>query len=170
MSLYPLHRFTGSIFITCSFLLEQPLLIFSKPLTIDLTINIIFDEGDFNEIDFSCPWTITTRSNSEDFIITKLRWSPILHCFVAVKLHPTNDRNKITNFKLEEYSFLEAQLSGFLDNYAHNPEPHPSQYHLHVLGELADTTVALIKLNELQYTIRNCETNLATKCILTSTA
>ena len=98
-------------------------------------MNIIFDEVEFN-----CPWKITTPSgNSESFIITKLRWSQISPCFISVTLHPTNDKNKITTFERVQDSLLEAQLSEALDEYFLNPEQHVEQYHLHVLGELTDT-------------------------------
>ena len=103
-------------------------------------MNKIFDEGDIDEIEFNCPWKITTPSgNSEDFIITKLRWSLISLCFISVTLHPTNDKNRITTFKIAPNSLLEAQLSEALDEYLLNPEQHVDQFHLHVLGELTDT-------------------------------
>ena len=102
-------------------------------------MNINFDEGDIDEIEFNCPWKITTPSgNSEDFIITKLRWSLISLCFISVTLHPTSDKI-ITTFEIAENSFLEAQLSEALDEYLLNPEQHVDQYHLHILGELTDT-------------------------------
>ena len=101
-------------------------------------MNIIFD-GDIDEIEFNCPWKKLRPGNSEDFIITKLRWSLISHCFISVTLHPTSDKNEITTFEIAENSFLEAQLSEALDEYLLNTEQHVDQYHLHALGELTDT-------------------------------
>ena len=104
-------------------------------------MNIIFDEGEIDEVEFNCPWKITTPSgNSENFIITKLRWSQISPCFISVTLHPTSDKNKVTTFEVAEDSFLEVQLSKAPNEYLRNPE----QYHLHVLGELTDTITPLM--------------------------
>ena len=103
-------------------------------------MNIVFDEGEIDEVEFNCPWKITTPlGNSENFIITKLRWSLISPCFISVTLHSTSDKNKITTFEIAPDTFLEAQLSEALDKYLLNPEQHVEQYHLHVLGELTDT-------------------------------
>ena len=103
-------------------------------------MNIIFDEGDFDEIESNCPWKITTPSgNSENFIITKLRRSLISPCFISVTLHPTNDKKKITTFEIAQNKFLESQLSEALDEYLLNPKQHVDQYHTHVLGELTYT-------------------------------
>ena len=102
-------------------------------------MNIIFDEGDIDEIEFNCPWKITTPSgNNEKFIITELRWSLISPSFISVTLYSTNDKNKIPTFEIAPNRFLEAQLSEALDEYL-NPEQHVDQYYLHVLGELTDT-------------------------------
>ena len=90
-------------------------------------MNIVFDEGEIDEVEFNCPWKITTPSgNSENFVITKT-------------LHPVSDKNKITTFEIAQDSYLEAQLSEALDKYLLNPEQHVEQYHPHVLGELTDT-------------------------------
>ena len=98
-------------------------------------INIIFDEGEIGrnwmKVEFNCPWKITTPSgNSENFIITKLRWSQISPCFISVTLHSTSDNNKVTTFEVAEDSFLEVQLSKALNKYLWNPEQHVEQYHL----------------------------------------
>ena len=103
-------------------------------------MNIVFDEGDIDEIEFNCPWKITAPSgNSETLIITKLRWSLVSLCFISVTLHPSSDKNNKTNFEIAENSFREAQRSEALDEYLLNPEQHVDQYHLYVLGELTDT-------------------------------
>ena len=108
-------------------------------------MNIIFDEGEIDEVEFNCPWKITTSSgNSENFIITKLRWSQISPCFISVTLHPTSDKNEVTTFEVAEDIFLEVQLSKGLNEYLRNAEQHVEQYHLHVLGELTDTITPLI--------------------------
>ena len=108
-------------------------------------MNIIFDEGEIDEVEFNCPWKITTPSgNSEKVIITKLRWSQTSLCFISVTLHPTSDKNKVTTFEVAKDSFLEAQLSKALSEYLRNPEQHVQQYHLHVLGELTDTITPLM--------------------------
>ena len=59
--------------------------------------------------------------------------------FHLCNTNPTNDKIKITTFKIAPNSRLEAQLSEALDEYLLNPEQHVDQYHLHVLGELTDT-------------------------------
>ena len=108
-------------------------------------MDISFDEGKIDEVQFNCPWKITTPSgNSENFIITKLRWSQISPCFISVTLHPTSDKNKVTTFEVAEDSFLEVQLSKALNDYLRNPEQHVEQYHIHVLGELTDTITPLM--------------------------
>ena len=106
-------------------------------------MNIVFDVGDIDEIEFNCPWKTTAPSgSSENLIITKLGWSLVALCFISVTLHPTSDNNKRTTFEIAENSFLEAQLSEALDEYFLNPEQHVDQYHLYVLGELTDTIAA----------------------------
>ena len=100
-------------------------------------MDIDFDAGEIEEIEFNCPWTITTPSgNSENFIITKLRWSQFSPCFTSVTLHPTSNKTKIITFEITRHSLLEVQLGKALDEYLLHPEQHVEQYHLHVLGEL----------------------------------
>ena len=106
-------------------------------------MNVVFDEGDIDEIEINCPWKITAHSgSSENLIITKLRWSLVSRCFISVTLQPTSDKNNETTFEIAENSFREAQLSEALDEYLLNPEQHVDQYHLYVLGELTDTIAA----------------------------
>ena len=103
-------------------------------------MDIIFDAGEIEEIEFNCPWRITTPSgNSENFIITKLRWLLFSPCFISITLHPSSNKNKITTFEIAEHSSLEAQLGKAIDEYLLNPEQHVEQYQLHALGELTDT-------------------------------
>ena len=106
-------------------------------------MSITLTESDIDEIEFNCPWKITTPSgNSEDFIITNLRWSFTKPSFILITLHPVNNKSKTSTLEIAKNRFLREQLSEALDNYAEEPESHITQYQLHILGELADTTAA----------------------------
>ena len=106
-------------------------------------MNFYLSNEVIEEVNFNCPWKITTPSgNSEDFIITKLRWSFTKPSFILITLHPVNCKSKTSTLEIAKNRFLREQLSEALDNYAEEPESHITQFQLHILGELADTTAA----------------------------
>ena len=102
-------------------------------------MDIIFDEGEIDEVEFNCPWKITTPSGiTENFNIIKLKWS-----FISIHtIHPVDDKSKVSTLDIANNRFLREQLSEALDNYAEEPESHITPFQLHILGELADTTAA----------------------------
>ena len=88
LSLYPLHQ---TVFITCSFLLEQLPLMFLEMLTIASKYDSLSYEC-IEEVHFNCPFKITTPSgNTVDFNSVKLRWSFTKPSFILITLHPVNN-------------------------------------------------------------------------------
>ena len=95
------------------------------------------------EVNFNCPFKITTPAGvTENFNIIKLKWSFIKPSFILITIHPVNNKSKVSTLEIANNRFLREQLSEALDNYAEEPESHITQFQLHILGELADTTAA----------------------------
>ena len=95
------------------------------------------------EVNFNCPFKITTPSDiTGNFNIINLKWSLIKPSFILITIHAVNNKNKVSTLEIANNRFLREQLSEALDNYAEEPESHITQFQLHILGELADTTAA----------------------------
>ena len=106
-------------------------------------MDIFFDKGEIDEVEFNCPFKITTPAGvTENFNIIKLKWSFIKPSFILITIHPVNNKSKVSTLEIASNRFLREQLSEALDNYAEEPESHITQFQLHTLGELADTTAA----------------------------
>ena len=106
-------------------------------------MDIFFDEDEIDEVEFNCPFKITTPSGiTENFNIIKLKWSFIKPSFILITIHPADDKSKVSTLDIANNRFLREQLSEALDNYAEEPESHITPFQLHILGELADTTAA----------------------------
>ena len=95
------------------------------------------------EVNFNCPIKITTPSGiTENFNIIRLKWSFTKPSFILITIHPVNSKSKVSTLVFASNKFLREQLSEALDNYAEEPESHITQFQLHILGELVDTTAA----------------------------
>ena len=80
LSPYTLHQFTGTIFITCLFLLEQ------QPYPTNEL---------FRAVNFNCLFKITTPSgNTVDFNNVNLRRSFTKPSFISITLHPVKNKSK----------------------------------------------------------------------------
>ena len=95
------------------------------------------------EVNFNCPFKITTPSGiTENFNIVRLKWSFTKPNFILITIHPVKNKSKVSTLEIASNRILRVQLSEALDNYAEEPESHITQFQLHILGALADTTAA----------------------------
>ena len=105
-------------------------------------MNLHLNNECIEEVSFNYPFKITTPSGiTENFNIINLKWSFTKPSFILI-IHPVNSKSKVSTLEIASNRFLREQLSEALDNYAEEPESHITQFQLHVLGELADTTAA----------------------------
>ena len=97
----------------------------------------------FEEVTFNCPFKITTPSGfTGNFNIINLKSSFTKPSFILITIHPVNNKSKVSTLEIVSKRSLREQLSEALDKYAEEPESHITQFKLHILGELADTTAA----------------------------
>ena len=122
----------------------------------------IYDENKIEEIELTCPWTITLPSGaSHDFMITKLRWSFQYPSWLTASIYPIENPSKpiILYFKRETVAF--AKLFFTLTLYKRYPEQHLTQHDIHTLRELMDTaefhmgTYTSYYIEELKKIIQN---------------
>ena len=122
-----------------------------------------YDENKTEEIELNCPWTVTVPSRaSQDFMITKLRWS-FQHTFrPTTNIYPIEKPAYpiIFDIKRETLAFAKVFITLTLNKKC--PEPHLTQHDFHVLRKLMDTAKFLMGCsNRLLYT-RNKEDSTAT--------
>ena len=106
-------------------------------------MNFHIENECIEEVNFNCPFKITTPAGiTENFNIINLKWSFIKPSFILITIHPVIYKSKVSTLEIASNRILREQLSEALDNYAEEPESHITQFQLHMLGELADTTAA----------------------------
>ena len=93
---------------------------------------------DCENISLACPWTITCKDGTLEFIITSLEWTFNYDFWIRVTAHPEGNPNNLQQINIDKYHFLLESLSEALYDYAEYSEPHLNPYQLHILGELFD--------------------------------
>ena len=100
--------------------------------------NTLGDDG-FDEIPhFNCPWTITSNQESITVNITYLKWTFNYDFWIRVEIHPQGNSKALQLLDIDELHPLFKSLATALLNYYEFPEPHLTEFQLHVYGELMD--------------------------------
>ena len=93
---------------------------------------------DSEHISLACPWTISCKNGTLEFIITSLEWT-FNHAFwIRVTAHSEGNPNISKQINIDKNHPLLESLSGALNDYADIPEPHLDFLQLHFLRELLD--------------------------------
>ena len=93
---------------------------------------------DCEHISLACPWTISCKDGTLEFIITSLEWTFNHDFWIRVTVHSEGSPNTPKQFSIDKYHFLLESLSEALIDYVKLPEPHLNFLQLHILGELLD--------------------------------
>ena len=100
--------------------------------------NTLGDDG-FDEIPhFNCPWTITTNQESITVNIIYLKWTFNYDFWIRVEIHPQGNPTAFRLLDIDELHPIFKSLATTLLNYYEFPEPHLTDFQLHVYGELMD--------------------------------
>ena len=100
--------------------------------------NTLGDDG-VDEIPlFNCPWTITTSNESITVNIIYLKWTFNYDFWIRVEIHPRGIPTAFQLLDIDELHPLFKSLAMALLNYYEFPEPHLTDFQLHVYGELMD--------------------------------
>ena len=100
--------------------------------------NTLGDDG-FDEIQhFNCPWTITSNQESITVNITLLKVDLHYDFWIRVEIHPQGNPKAFQLLDIDELHPLFKSLATALLNYYEFPEPHLTEFQLHVYGELMD--------------------------------
>ena len=103
---------------------------------ISVVWNTLGDDG-FDEIQhFNCPWTITTHNKSITVNIIYLKWT--FNFWIRVETHPQGNLKASQLLDIDELHPLFKSLATALLKYYEIPEPHFTEFQLHVYGELMD--------------------------------
>ena len=104
----------------------------------DLPPNWDAIEEECQHIPLTCPWTITCKDGSLEFIITSLEWTFNYDFWIRVSAHPEGNSNNLQQINIDKHHFLLESLSEALYDFVKYSEPHLNSYQLHILGELFD--------------------------------
>ena len=86
----------------------------------------------------ACPWTISCKDGTLEFIITSLEWTFNHDFWIRVTAHSEGNPNILNQINLDKHHSLLESLSEALNDYVELPEPNPNSLQLHILGELLD--------------------------------
>ena len=89
-------------------------------------------------IPLACPWTITCKDGTLEFIITSLEWTFNYDFWIRVTAHPEGNPNNLKQINIDKHHFLLESLSEALYDYVEYSETHLNSLQLHILGELFD--------------------------------
>ena len=93
---------------------------------------------DCEHISLACPWTISCKDGTLEFIITSLEWTFNHDFWITVTFHSEGSPNTPKQISIDKHHFLLESLSEALIDYVKLPEPHLNFLQLHILGELLD--------------------------------
>ena len=89
-------------------------------------------------ISLACPWTISCKGGTLEFIITSLEWTFNHDFWIRVTVHSEGNPNILKQINIDKHHLSLESLSEALINYVELPEPHLNSPQLHNLGELLD--------------------------------
>ena len=93
---------------------------------------------DCEHISLACPWTVSCKNGTLEFIFTSLEWTFNHDFWIRVTTHSEGNANISKQIKNEKHHFLLESLSEALYDYVKNSEPYLSSHQLHIFGELFD--------------------------------
>ena len=93
---------------------------------------------DCEHISLACPWTISCKDGTLEFIITSLEWTFNHDFWIRVTVHSEGSLKISKQISIEKLQFLLESLSEALKDYVKLPEPHLNSLQLHILGEPLD--------------------------------
>ena len=93
---------------------------------------------DCEHISLACPWTISCKDGTLEFIITSLEWTFNHDFWIRVTVHSEGNPNILKQINIDKHHLLLESLSEVLIDYVELPEPHLNSLQLHILGELLD--------------------------------
>ena len=96
------------------------------------------NKEDCEHISLACPWTISCKDGTLEFIITSLEWTFNYDFWISVTVHSEANPNILKQINIDKYHLLLESLSEALNDYVELPEPHLNFLQLHILGELLD--------------------------------
>ena len=96
------------------------------------------NKEDCEHISLACPWTITCKDGTLEFIITSLEWTFIYDLWIRVTAHSEGNPNILKQINIDKYHPLLEFLSEALNDYEELPEAHRNSLQLHIIGELLD--------------------------------
>ena len=100
--------------------------------------NTLGDDG-FDEIPhFNCPWTITTSNEGITVNIINLKWTFNYDFCIRVEIHTQGHPKAFQLLDIDELHPLFKSLATALLNNYEFPEPHLTDFQLHVYDELLD--------------------------------
>ena len=86
----------------------------------------------------TCPWIITCKDRTMEFIITSLEWTFNYEFWIGVTALPEGNPNISIQINIDKHHPLLESLSEALYDYVKYSEPPLNSHQLHILGELFD--------------------------------
>ena len=93
---------------------------------------------DCEHISLACPWTISCKDGTLEFIITSLEWTFNHDFWIRVTAHSEGNPNILKQINIDKHHPLLESLSEALNEYVKLPEPHLDFLQLHTLKQLLD--------------------------------
>ena len=93
---------------------------------------------DCEHVSLACPWTISCKDGTLEFIITNLEWTFNHDFWIRVTVHSEGSPKIPKQISIGKHHFFLESLSEALIDYVELPEPHLDFLQLHILGELLD--------------------------------
>ena len=104
----------------------------------NLPLNWDVTEEGCEQISLACPWTISCKDGTLEFILTSLEWTFNHDFWTRRTAHSEGNPNILKQFNIDKHHPLLKSLSEALNDYVKLPEPHLNPLQLHFLGELLD--------------------------------
>ena len=96
------------------------------------------NKEDCEHISLACPWTISCKVGTLEFIVTSLEWTFNHDFWIGVTAHSEGNPNFLKQINIDKHHLLLESLSEALIDYVELTEPHLNSLQLHILGELLD--------------------------------
>ena len=93
-------------------------------------------EEECQHVPLTCPWTITCKDGTLEFIITSMEWTFNNDFWIRVTVHSEGNLNISKQINIDKHHPLLETLSEALNDYVKLLEPHLNSLQLHNLGEV----------------------------------
>ena len=95
-------------------------------------------EEECQYVPLTCPWTITCKDGTLEFIITSLEWTFNYGFWIRVTTHSEGNPNISKQISINKHHPLLESLSEALNDYVKLPEHQWDSLQLHILEKLLD--------------------------------